>query len=216
MSDNITVTGNIAADPEHRLTGGGVPVTTFRVASSQRRFDSGKGQWVETGTNWYQVSAFRGLATHAYASLHRGERVIVTGRLRLRRWETPAGKGLSVEIDADGIGHDLLWGTSQYSRATREQDSWSPPPAATRGDAEPAAGDESVRHWPTAVPGAAGDTAGDGAAAARPGDWGAPAQEQGVGDRRDAAPSGGTDGQDGTGAPDAGDASTRELQDVPF
>lgn len=110
MSDTITITGNIAADPERRITGTGVPITTFRVASSQRRFDRASGQWVETGTNWYQVSAFRSLAMHAFASLHRGERVIVTGRLRLRAWETATKKGLSVEIDADGIGHDLLWG----------------------------------------------------------------------------------------------------------
>ncbi len=121
MSDLITITGNIATEPERRRTATGVPVTTFRLASSQRHFDRAKSEWVETSTNWYSVSAFRDLAEHVGDSLHKGERVILTGRLRLREWETAAKRGLSVEIDADAIGHDLRWGTSRYLRAARHE-----------------------------------------------------------------------------------------------
>ena len=150
MSDNITIVGNLAAEPERRQTTNGTTVTTFRVASSQRHYDKDKDSWVESGTNWYQVSAFRSLADHAFASLHKGDRVIVTGRLKLRQWENQKGKGLSVEIDADGVGHDLLWGTTSYTRHNGAA-SWNVPGEQTGGTPDAAATDQ----WETAAPGGA-------------------------------------------------------------
>lgn len=125
MSDTITITGNIATVPEHKRTQTGVPITTFRVASSQRRFDRATGGWIDGDTNWYSVSTFRGLAEHSFVSLHKGDRILVTGRLRLREWDTGAKKGTTAEIDADAIGHDLLWGTSTF----RKGDTVAPAPA---------------------------------------------------------------------------------------
>jgi len=116
MTDTITVTGNIATPPEHKRTSGGVAITTFRVASGQRRYDRATSSWIDSGTNWYTVSTFRSLAEHAMESLHKGDRVILTGRLRLREWDTGVKKGITAEIDADSIGHDLLWGTSRFER----------------------------------------------------------------------------------------------------
>ncbi len=124
MSDTITITGNLAADPEQRMIGNGTTVTRFRVGSSQRRLDRNTGKWVETMTNWYDVSAFRALGEHAFASLRRGERVIVSGKLKVRSWENEKGRGMSVEIEADAVGHDLRWGTTRYARAERG-DQWS-------------------------------------------------------------------------------------------
>lgn len=121
MSDTITVTGNIATEPELKHTPAGVPITTFRIASSQRRFDRTKNAWVDGATNWYTVSAFRGLADHAYASFRKGHRVLLTGRLRLREWDTGAKKGVTAEIDVDAIGHDLLWGHSTFHRDDRPE-----------------------------------------------------------------------------------------------
>lgn len=118
MSDHITVIGNIATEPERRQTSTGVCVMSFRLASTQRHRDDRTGQWVDGSTNWYTVSAFRQLAEHALESLQKGQRVIVTGKLRLRSWETSAKKGLDVEIDADGLGHDLRWGTSTFQHDT--------------------------------------------------------------------------------------------------
>jgi single-strand DNA-binding protein len=69
--DSITVTGNVASDPQFRRTPNGLAITSFRVASGQRKFDRQTERWVDTGTNWYTVSVFRGLADHAFASLHR-------------------------------------------------------------------------------------------------------------------------------------------------
>lgn len=140
MSDTITITGNVATDPEHKRTDAGMAITKFRVASGQRRFDPAANAWVETGTNWYAVSVFRGLAEHAYASLKRGDRVILTGRLRIREWENGSKRGTAVEIDADAIGHDLLWGTSTFTKAARTTG------RADAGDSsEPAA--SPVDHW---------------------------------------------------------------------
>lgn len=116
MSDTITITGNIATVPEEKTTPSGVRITTFRLASSQRRFDRATNQWVDGSTNWYTISAFRALAEHAFLSLRKGERIIVTGRLKLREWETSSKKGTTAEVDADAIGHDLLWGTSVFSK----------------------------------------------------------------------------------------------------
>jgi single-strand DNA-binding protein len=116
MTDTITVTGNIATEPEHKRTPAGVAITTFRVASGQRRYDRATSAWIDSGTNWYTVSTFRRLAEHAMASLHKGDRVVLTGRLRLREWDTGAKKGITAEIDAEAIGHDLLWGTSRFEK----------------------------------------------------------------------------------------------------
>jgi single-strand DNA-binding protein len=117
MTETITVTGNIATDPEQRSVSEGVRVTSFRVASPHRRFDRATGKWVDQYTNFFTVSAFRGLGEHAYVSLHKGDRVVVTGRLRLREWDNGTRRGTNAEIDADAIGHDLLWGTTAYQRA---------------------------------------------------------------------------------------------------
>ncbi|WP_300266155.1 single-stranded DNA-binding protein [Microbacterium sp.] len=119
MSDTVTILGRVGGDPNRSETAGGVPIVKFRVASPQRRFDNQTQQWVETGTNWYNVSAFRQLADHAKASLRQGEGVIVTGRLKLREWESGDRKGMSADIDAEAIGHDLRWGASAFIKANR-------------------------------------------------------------------------------------------------
>ena len=117
MSDHVTVTGLIATDPRHVTTKEGLAITSFRLASMHRRFDQQAGQWIADGTNWYSVSAFRALAKNAASSLEKGHRVIVSGRLKIREWDTGEKSGTSVDIEADGIGHDLLWGTTSYERS---------------------------------------------------------------------------------------------------
>jgi single-strand DNA-binding protein len=120
MNDTVTILGRVGNDPIRSETTGGVAVVNFRVASPQRRYDAKTQAWIETGTNWYTVSAFRQLAEHAKASLHSGDGVIVTGRLKVREWENSSGrKGTSVDVEADAIGHDLRWGASAYVKASR-------------------------------------------------------------------------------------------------
>jgi single-strand DNA-binding protein len=162
MNDLITITGNIAAEPELRRTAGGVPVAAFRVASSQRHYDRAKSEWVETATNWYAISAFRELAEHVCTSLHKGERVIVSGRVRMREWETTTKRGVSVEIEADAVGHDLRWGTTRFERSHRTDarpDAW-----ATASQPDAPSGPSGVDRWgadPARDWGGSGEAAGE-------------------------------------------------------
>jgi single-strand DNA-binding protein len=70
-------------------------------------------------TNWYTVTAFRQLAQNVGSSVQKGDRVVVTGRLKIRKWESGQREGMVVEIDAEAIGHDLAWGTSTFTRIAR-------------------------------------------------------------------------------------------------
>ncbi len=114
--DMITLTGFVATEPKHLTTAEGLPITSFRLASGQGWYDRDAKNWVDKGTNWYTVSAFRRLALGTASSLTKGDRVIVTGKLRLREWSSSGREGTSIEIDADAIGHDLNWGTARYTR----------------------------------------------------------------------------------------------------
>jgi single-strand DNA-binding protein len=132
--DTITITGNVATPPELKRTSGGVAIATFRVASGQRKYDRAAGAWSDAGTNWYTVSVFRSLADHAYASLNKGDRVILTGRLRLREWDNGTKRGTAIEIDAEAIGHDLLWGTTTFVRDSQLVTTASNRAGSTTGD----------------------------------------------------------------------------------
>lgn len=118
-NDIVTISGNIGNDPTKNQTRAGKAVINFRVGSSHRYVDQRTGEWTDGGTNWYAVSAFGKLAENAKASLHRGDAVVVTGRLKVKEWEANGKKGIDVEITADAIGHDLNFGTSGFARRQR-------------------------------------------------------------------------------------------------
>jgi len=117
MTDAITVTGLVATTPRHLVTSEGLPITSFRLASTQRRYDRGAQKWIDGETNWYTVTAFRQLAVNVVGSVNKGQRVVVSGKLRVRDWESGDRAGTTVEIDADALGHDLAWGTSVFTRS---------------------------------------------------------------------------------------------------
>ncbi|GLU89841.1 single-stranded DNA-binding protein [Agromyces sp. NBRC 114283] len=114
--DNIAVTGIVGSDPRTYVTAKGVPIVSFRLASSRRVFDRERGEWHDGETNWYTVSAFRRLADHVGFSVRKGEHVVVTGRLRIRAWQTAERQGTTAEIDAEAIGHDLNWAMTRPRR----------------------------------------------------------------------------------------------------
>jgi single-strand DNA-binding protein len=116
MSENITVAGLVATTPRHLITQDGLPITSFRLASSHRKFDREQNKWVDGETNWFTVTVFRQLAINASTSIAKGERVLATGKLRVRDWDNGERAGTSVEIEADHLGHDLFWGTSSFTR----------------------------------------------------------------------------------------------------
>jgi single-strand DNA-binding protein len=116
MSDHVTVHGLVATEPRHLVTKDGLEITSFRLAAMQRRFDRQLGKWRDDGTNWYSIASFRILARNAAASLEKGHRVIVSGRLKVREWDAGEKSGVSVDIEADSIGHDLVWGSTTFER----------------------------------------------------------------------------------------------------
>jgi single-strand DNA-binding protein len=117
MAENLTVSGLIATTPRHLITADGVAITSFRLASSNRRFDRTTGKWIDGETNWYTITAFRQLGINCAESLNKGERIIVQGVLRVRDWDNGERAGTSVEIEAEAIGHDLTWGNSVFTRS---------------------------------------------------------------------------------------------------
>ena len=124
MTEQVCIRGPIATTPRQVVTESGLNVISFRLASSYRKFDPEKNTWVTGDTNWFTVSAFRKLAINSSASLAKGDRVIVQGKLRIRDWDNGERSGTSVEIDADAIGHDLSFGTTSFERtAITEEDS---------------------------------------------------------------------------------------------
>ncbi|PPL18349.1 single-stranded DNA-binding protein [Microterricola pindariensis] len=153
-NDIITVLGVIGNDPEEKVTSSGVPLIKFRMASTQRKYDKNTNTWSDGNTNWYTVSAFRGLAKNAMASLHRGDPVVVTGRLHLRAWDTGERRGTSIDLEADVIGLDLQWGTASFRRTTRALPLDQAQPSTGNSDG-PTAGEPTeppAEHW--SVPGA--------------------------------------------------------------
>lgn len=128
MNDTLTLTGLVATTPRRVTTGNGLDIASFRMASTQRHYDRTAQKWIDSETNWYTVTAFRTLAVNIYNSLNKGDRVIVSGALQIREWNTADKSGTQIEIHADTIGHDLSWGTSTFSRTHS---------AATAADASP-------------------------------------------------------------------------------
>lgn len=116
MSELITIAGLVATTPRHLVTEDGLPITSFRMASAHRKFDRKKNAWIDADTNWFTITAFRQLAINSASSVTKGERVLVSGRLKIRDWDNGERSGTSVEIEADSIGHDLCWGNSQFTR----------------------------------------------------------------------------------------------------
>lgn len=131
MSETISVQGLVATTPRHLVTQDGLPITSFRMASTHRRFDRTTKKWVDGETNWYTITAFRQLAINVAGSVSKGERVVVSGKLRVRDWDNGERAGTSVEIEAEAIGHDLTWGTSTFTRTVmvREVDEEPEEPA---------------------------------------------------------------------------------------
>ena len=104
----ITVVGNLTADPELRYTQNGVAVANFTIASTPRTYDRQSGEWKDGEALFLRASVWREFAEHVANSLTKGSRVVATGRLRQRSYETKEGeKRTSVELEVDDIGPQL-------------------------------------------------------------------------------------------------------------
>ncbi len=116
---SVTLVGNLTRDPELRYTPSGQATAHLGLAVS-RRWQNRQSQEWEEATSFFDVVCWRELAEHVAESCTRGQRVIVTGRLEQRSWETPEGERRSrVEVVADELGPSLRFATAQVSRAPR-------------------------------------------------------------------------------------------------
>lgn len=115
----VSLQGWLGSDVTLRLAGE-APVANFRLASTPRRYHRKTDEWVDGATQWYSVNAWRGLADNCARSLHRGDPVVIHGRLTVTSWTNPQGEEISsLEIEATFVGHDLSRGTSVFTRTPR-------------------------------------------------------------------------------------------------
>jgi len=117
----ITLTGWLGNDVQLRQAGE-VPVASFRVATTPRRFQRKSGEWMDGETQWYTVNAWRNLGEHCSRSLRRGDPVVVQGRLSQRRYVNKDNVEVTaLEVDAVLVGHDLSKGVSVFTRRPSQQ-----------------------------------------------------------------------------------------------
>jgi single-strand DNA-binding protein len=115
--NHTTIVGNLVEDPELRFATNGIAVANLRVAVTQRIQQD--GEWRDGDTSFFKVNVWRSQAEHLADSLSKGDRVMVTGRLRQRSWETPEGERRSVaEIEGDEVGASLKFATAKVERAS--------------------------------------------------------------------------------------------------
>ena len=120
----ITVVGNLTSDPELRYTQAGLAVANFTIASTPRNFDRASNDWKDGEALFLRASVWREFAEHVAGSLTKGSRVIATGRLKQRSYETKEGeKRTSIELEVDEIGPSLRYATAQVTRAASSRDS---------------------------------------------------------------------------------------------
>ena len=116
----ITIIGNLTADPELRFTPSGAAVANFTVASTPRQFDRQSNEWKDGETLFMRCSVWRDAAENVAESCQRGMRVIVSGRLKSRSYETKEGeKRTVVEMDVDEIGPSLRSATAKVNKTQR-------------------------------------------------------------------------------------------------
>ena len=157
----ITVVGNLTADPELRYTQNGLPVANFTIASTPRNFDRQANESKDGEALFLRASVWREFAEHVAGSLTKGSRVIATGRLKQRSYQDREGNNrTAIELEVDEIGPSLRYATAQVTRAasgggnygggqqSRPQQVQQEEPWATPGSAAPDA-------W--SAPGAYGD-----------------------------------------------------------
>ncbi|MDA2980056.1 MAG: single-stranded DNA-binding protein [Actinomycetota bacterium] len=118
MSNNVTVVGNLTADPELRFTASGVAMANISIADS-RRYQDKNNEWQED-TSFFRGTCWREVAENVSESLVKGSRVIISGRLKQRSWETAEGDKRSVvELDIQEIGPSLRWATATVTKTPR-------------------------------------------------------------------------------------------------
>lgn len=112
----VTVVGWVASTPKQVVGGDRTPYTSFRLATTPRRFDRASGAWVDGRTEWMRVKAWRDVAFNVAASVRKGDPLLVHGRLATEDWIGADGPRTSMVLEATALGHDLTRGTAAFAR----------------------------------------------------------------------------------------------------
>lgn len=124
MSINETylqMRGRVGTDVTYKESATGIPMASFRLGSTPRKFNRTEQRWEDKPTAWFTVECWRSLAQNVKASVEKGQPVYVTGRLKTKEWTDDSGEkhSRSTYIDAQSVGHDLNWGTAMYHKNER-------------------------------------------------------------------------------------------------
>jgi single-strand DNA-binding protein len=120
MDNHVTLVGNMTDDPELKYTAQGIAVVNFRIAVNRRVRDPQTNEWKDGDASFFRINCWRDLAEHCAESLRKGSRVIVTGTLKMREWETQDGdRRTAIEVEASEVGPSLRWATAEVTRASR-------------------------------------------------------------------------------------------------
>lgn len=154
----ITVVGNLTDDPELKFTPSGAAVANFTVASTPRTFDKQTNEWKDGDALFLRCAAWRQLAENVAESLQKGQRVIVTGALKVRNYERQDGsKGTSVEMNVDEVGPALRYATAKVTKTSRSNNDFGGGQGNQGGSqARPAADNNPWSTAPAAPQGGAG------------------------------------------------------------
>lgn len=134
----ITVVGNLVADPELRFTQSGAAVANFRIASTPRRYNNQTQQWEDGEALFLSCTAWNQLAQNVAESLAKGMQVIVTGKLKQRAYQNKRGEDrISFEVDLDAVGPSLAWATAQVTRNQKGQQGQGQQPQQGQGNWNP-------------------------------------------------------------------------------
>lgn len=155
----ITVVGNLTSDPELRYTQNGLAVANFTIASTPRSFDRASNDWKDGEALFLRASVWREFAEHVAGSLTKGSRVVATGRLKQRSYETKEGeKRTSIELEVDEIGPSLRYATAQVTRTSSSREG-----GGGGGGNTQSRGQVADEPWAPAAPAATGGAAAPGA-----------------------------------------------------
>ncbi|ARU52702.1 hypothetical protein CBR64_15875 [Cellulosimicrobium cellulans] len=141
----VTLSGFVATTPTLFRSQSGNDFTSFRIAQTRRYLDRERGEWVDGRTLWFTVKAWKHVARNVALSLHKGDPVVVTGRLSLDEWDGPDGPRTSLVVEATALGPDLTLGEARFARTVHRRE------------------DDGARRGDTAVVAASGTGGGEGA-----------------------------------------------------
>ena len=155
----ITVVGNLTSDPELRYTQNGLAVANFTIASTPRSFDRAANDWKDGDALFLRASVWREFAEHVASSLTKGSRVVATGRLKQRSYETKEGeKRTSIELEVDEIGPSLRYATAQVTRTSSSREGGS----GGGGGQQQSRGQVADEPWAPSAPAAGAGASGGG------------------------------------------------------